>query len=190
MINSSYLNEGNIEKIRGLFYSDTEFPSIKLQNFLDKDSYRKIAKDVPNFRYKKKILPMQCSYSAAKAPKILEDFLNSKLLKNFISKIIGAKAKKISGNLCSFGWKDYTLLHDKKVENPGFDLIIDFTEYWDEKADGRLIYTDGRGNYNYIHSSPNTLIVAHRRQNIQKFVQYINHYANKDKRYLFMGLIK
>ena len=133
---------------------------------------------------------MQYSYSVPKTPKTLAQFISSKQLKNYISRIISKKIKNINGRMYRFEWKDYTLLHDKNTEKEGFDFILDFTDNWDEKADGRIIYTDGKGSYNYIPSLPNTLTIIHRKKGFQKFVQYINHYSNNSKRCLFIGLLE
>ena len=190
MINNSYLNEQTIKKIKELFLSNKDFPSIKLQNFFDKVFYDGIMKEILNSKYKKAVKPMQYSYSTSKTPKILNKFLNSVTLKNFISKIINKKIKRVNGSFYKLEWKDYTLLHDENTEKEGFDFILDFTNNWNQKTDGRIIYTDGKGNYNYILSLPNTLTIIHRKNGFQKFVQYINHYANNNKRYLFIGLIE
>ena len=190
MINNSYLSEQTIKKVRGLFLSNREFPSIKLQNFLDKQFYAQLTQEILNSKYKKAVMPMQYSYSVSKTPKTLAKFINSEQLKNYISRIIGKKIKNINGSMHRFEWKDYTLLHDKNTEKEGFDFILDFTDSWDEKADGRIIYTDGKGNYNYMLSLPNTLTIIHRKNGFQKFVQYINHYSNNNKRCLFIGLIE
>ena len=189
MINNSYLNEQTIKKIRGLFFSDKVFPSIKLQNFFDKRLYDETMKEILNSKYKKMIKPMQHSYSVSKTPKTLAQFINSEQFKNYISEITGKKIKNINGSMYKFGWKDYTLLHDENTQKENFDFILDFAGSWDDRAGGRLIYTDGKGNYNYIPSSDNTLTIVHRKNDFQKFVQYINHYAGNNKRYLFIGLI-
>ena len=86
----------------------------------------------------------------------------------------------------SFAWKEYTLLHGRANERGTYDIIFDFTESWDERAGGSLIYADGTGDYSEIPPQRNMLCIAEIKKS-RKFMQYINHFGKRGKRILLIG---
>ena len=77
------------------------------------------------------------------------------------------------------------MLHDKKVEKPGTDIIFDFSDKWQDDYGGHIVYVDGRGNYITTPVQGNTVSIVKRSSSIQKFVQYVNNHG-KDKKRLFV----
>ena len=189
-ISSLYGNKENIIKIRDIFHSNRDLPSVTLPHFFKNKVYTHIKKEILILHYKKMMTPIFYSYLAAKPPTNLQTILNSKEFLNFLSSINGRRIKKIKGSIECFGWKNYMILNDEVKEKPGIDVIIDFTDSWDKKFGGSLVYVDGTGSYTKIPASSNTLIIAERKKNVQKFVQYVNHLCTNRKRFFFLGTLQ
>jgi len=187
MINKIYLNPGHASKIKKIFHANKLLPNIKLAKFLDVAFYAALRKEAINAKYSQLNEPMKYRYSEAKTPKILDKFLDSKKFKDFVFKITGKKIRKVNGNLWSFGWKDYTMLRDKKIEKPGFDLIIDFTDLWNEDAKGFVVYVDETGQHNKLFSIGTILTIVQRNKNVKRYAQYVNNLAGKNRRYFYFG---
>lgn len=187
MLNEAYLRKTTVGGIQKAFDASKELPSIVLQRFFDEKAYAKIALLCKRASFKKSMERMHHSYAVAPMPREVEKFLNNEEVLRFISKIVGKNIKSVNGCLYMFGWKDYTLLHDKKKEKPGIGIIFDMTGKWPNRAGGKIVHVDGTGSYHRIPASENAVVVTKRKEGIQKFMQYINHVAGKKKRLLFMG---
>ncbi len=190
MVNPQYLSGSTIAQVKHAFHANRELPSITLQKFFSEGEYKTLSKVVSKTKWEKAKDRMHYNHSVAPLPTELKKMLDNTMMKRCISAVLGREIKKIEGKLCMFGWKDYTLLYDEAVEKPGIDLIIDFTPQWGENAGGKIVYADGTGDSRNIPSSPNTLSVTIRKEGVQKFVQYCNHYAGKKKRILFLGTVE
>ncbi len=190
MVNPQYLSSGTLAQARQAFLANTELPSITLQKFFSEKEYVQLSRAVSKASFKKNADKMHCSYSRAHMPPELKAALSDAAMKKCISTILKKEIKKIDGSVCQFQWKDYTLLNDETMEKPGIDIIIDFTAHWEGAAGGKIAYVDGTGDSTTIHASPNTLSITLRKEGVQKFVQYCNHYAGKQKRLLFLGMIE
>ncbi len=167
MINKKYLD--NIEQIRKVFYANKE---IQLSDFLGKKSYEEFKKKINKIKLAKKVQPMCCSYDEAEIslPKDIADFI-----------FLILKKKIEKARLLCFKWKDYTILNDEVIEKPGIDVVFDLTDNWNNNAGGSIVYVDGSGEYTKIPPSGNTLIIVERKKNVQKFVKYVNHLAQKKR---------
>ncbi|MDO8656562.1 MAG: hypothetical protein Q7K45_04950, partial [Nanoarchaeota archaeon] len=86
-------------------------------------------------------------------------------------------------------WKEYTILSDSSVEEPGIDFIFDFTHDWDDKSNGYIFYKDEEGNFISLPIAADMVAIVERKEGVQKYVQYVNHYAQKSRRLLVMGEI-
>lgn len=189
VINRVYLKTDISIELNKAFYSNKKLPSITLKEFFDEYFYRKIKTEIGKLKFRKEKIPLAYSYSKVKIPKILSKFLQSKEFLDFINDIIQYSSKKISreGNFFCFKWKDYTILNDELKEKAGIDVIIDFTDDWDERFGGSVVYVDGSGEYFKILPSGNAVTLVHRKENVQRFVQYVNHLSDSKKRYFILG---
>ena len=70
------------------------------------------------------------------------------------------------------------------------DIIIDFTQEWDGSYGGAVVYADGSGEFHKIVIAENTLTITQRKEGVQKFVQYVNHFSGKKNRVLFLGTLQ
>lgn len=186
MINKIYLKIENTAKLRDIFLANERLPSIIMPDFLGKKDYAMLENAAKKCRYKTEKKPMHFNYSVSHMPKPLANLLKSDAMKQLVSKITDEKIKNIGGKLYSFGWKDYTLLNDEKIEKPGYDLILDFGN-WDESFGGIVTYSDGMGNSDALKQAENMLIIIKRKKMMQKFVKYVNNKAGSRKRLFFMG---
>ena len=99
----------------------------------------------------------------------------------FISKIAKTKINPLNSELCAFGWKDYTIINDKKKERKGMDILIDLTQNWSANFGGNVVYVDGTGNYTKIGQKFNSITIVLKDSNSRKFIQYVNNLAGKTK---------
>ncbi|HLD87309.1 MAG TPA: hypothetical protein VJB12_04555 [Candidatus Nanoarchaeia archaeon] len=188
--NPAYKNQETISQIRRAFSKNTNLPSVTLQKFFDESVYSSLQSAFRKQKFAKKVDRMHYRYSTSPLPKALKEILNNENFIALCSRIMGTKITRIEGALYSFGWRDYTLLHDEAMEQPGFDIIIDFTDSWPQDAGGIIVYVDGTWNYHHIPPTPNALSLTKREENVQKFVQYVNHKAGKKSRVLFLGTFR
>lgn len=189
MINQLYLQKQTQEKINGEFRTPAEFPSVLLFQFFKKEFYLKLREQIARSHFTRSRERLTHSYSVAECPALLTKFFKESVFRQFISTIVGKPVQEAKARLYSFTWKDYTILSDAALEEPGLGLILDFTAEWNEKAGGAIVYKDEQGNFISIPIAPNLLALVERKAGVQKYVQYINHYAQKQKRYLVLGKI-
>jgi len=189
MINPTYLNPETVQKINQEFAFKNDFPSIVLFKFLNREIYIKLREQIIRLYYKKEVVRTSHSYAVAELPVTISKLFNGKEFFDFLSPILNKKVKRIDAKAYSFAWKDYTILSDKTIEEPGFDFIFDLTHDWDERANGYIFYKDEDGNFISLPIAADMLAMVERKEGVQKYVQYLNHYAQKNKRLLVMGKI-
>jgi hypothetical protein len=156
-----------------------------LNNFFANDFYKKLKKEVFSLNYKKSYIPNLHSYSKASLGKTLHSLFNSKEFLAFISKLMKKKIKNTGGEAFCFSNGDYTILSDKTKRKPGIDIIIDFTDKWNNNYGGKITYVDGKGNYYHLSVKGNSLFIV-KRENIQRFVQYVNNKGKNNRRYFII----
>ena len=170
MINKSYLERENISEIkRGLSKNGI----IVLNDFLLNKEYKKIKKNVLNLKYKNEINLMEYKFSSA-------EFELSENVKEFLLNIFGLPAREIKAY--SLGHKDYWLLQDKR----NHEFILDLTNNWNPGFGGVICYRDDDGNAIKIPCSENSLVIV-KNKKLKRYINYINHYARKRKRYFVLG---
>ena len=189
MINKTYLEPETVQKIQKEFVAKTDFPSAVLFKFLERDIYMKLREQIIHLYFKKDVVRTSHSYAVAKLLSTLSKVFNEKEFLDFCSSILNKKVKQIEAKAYSFTWKDYTILSDKTIEEPSLDFIFDFTHDWDEKGNGYIFYKDEDGNFISIPIAADMLAIVERKEGVQKYIQYVNHYAQKNRRLLVMGKI-
>ena len=120
--------------------------------------------------------------------KNLLEFFHSAEFLSYLSEALGEEVLQLrSGSNYRFGWKDYTLLHDELVLEPGVDIILDFTAEWDPAVGGQIVYVPEEGGQMEISPSPNTLILVKRPEGMQRYIRYVNHHSGEKKRYFVLA---
>ncbi len=161
---------------------------LQFTDFFEHSYYERLQKQIKELSFKRSYQPSLHSYRSADLPLDVTSLINSKEFISFISKNAKISVKKIEAKAFLFEAKDYTLLHDMTEEKPGIDIIIDFTEKWNERFGGMMTYADGNGHSFMVPSKSNSLIIAERNKGIQRFMQYVNHTA-KGRRILIIGSV-
>lgn len=183
-INPLYLKKETLEKIKDIFNSSEWLPSAKIKYFLNKEDYKKIKNEIIKLKFNKNKKLMHYSYSKTEIPEKLNKFVNSDKFKKIIFEIAGEN--KINFELRRFGWRDYILLNDLDNEKNGIDVILEFTENWNEEFGGETVYTNSIGFNSKIIPEGNTLNII-KRENVQRFVKYVNNKAKNRFRYFLIG---
>jgi hypothetical protein len=162
--------------------------SIQLHNFLIPDVAQTLAKQLSAVPLKQHYVPDQyrCHEPAripALAKQLQRVLATTHEMRDIISAIVQKKTAFKESCLCAYARGDYTLLHDKLKEPAGYDVIIDLTPHWDNRACGHHSYVDGKGNeIARVPVMPNALAIVRRPASVMKFVKYVNHHAREDKR--------
>jgi len=160
--------------------------SIQLGQFLPPEAFRK-ALPLQKAALREHYLPDQyhCHEpkSVSAAVKQLQRWLKTKEAAAIISAIIDDRVRYKESCLCVYAHRDYTVRHDKNIEPPGYDVLLDLTPRWNARACGHHSYVDADGNELIrIPVAGNTLAIISRPNGVQKFVKYVNHFAGKDRR--------
>lgn len=189
MINPEYLQKENWQKLQEAFRA-ADFPSITLFDFFNEDFYIQLKEEMIKLDYHHEHKLLFHSYAVAEVPDEILNIFNSPEFLKIMSVIINKKIKIITPKAYLFSWKDYTILHDQALEELGTDLIFDFTDDWSDKAGGTIIYKDEEGNFVKLPVVGNMLAIVERKEGVQKFLQYVNHYGTERKRYLIFSSLK
>ena len=142
-----------------------------LRDFFTKEEYKELRNKIAELDFKKDVNIVHHSYSQAEFS-FKDDFFGNLKCKTYL-----------------FTWKDYQILHDKFVEEPGIDVIIDLTDHWNAQWGGVVTYVDGSGDYTEILPLANSVAIVKRKKGMNRFVRYVNHYA-KGKRILLVCKFK
>lgn len=188
-INHSYLQEKTKLQLKTLYQQSKELPMVVLAQFLTREMYNGLKRQLQKIAWEKVNNPLERKYNRGVIPKQLITIVESKECKDLLAVIIGKPILRIEGYIYQFQWRDYTIISDEAENEPGIDLFIDLTDDWPEQAGGALIYVDGTGDYTKIPLQGNLLAVTHQKQGIQKFVKYVNHFAEDKKRYFILARI-
>lgn len=189
MINPFYLTQEMLAEMRNTFTENPLVPSIQLQQAFTPKIYALIQQEARTLSLTRSTDPLHHSYASGSS-KILTNLLNQPPFIDFIGTLLNKKVKGVSCTVFTLGWKDFTLLHDSHLEKPGYDFVVDATPLWDLSWGGSIVYVDGSGESTTIGSLPNTLLLAHRKKNVNKFIKYINHHAGKRTKTIIVGSLR
>ncbi len=185
-INPAYLKPEMHLKLQKALLENPKLPLLVLDQFLEEEQFAGWQRILLKSSFVPEWKPLTHSFAKAKIPSALQDFLHSPELERFLFGILGKPVRMCSADLLQCTWKDYTLLHDSAMLKPGFDLILDMAESWDERWGGSLYYVDGTSDYTKIPARQNRLIVAERKKSIQRFIEYVNHHGTGKNRRLLV----
>ncbi len=181
-VNPSYAQDENKQKIRKSFLH-SEFPAVMLKDFFSKEFYAELKKKVHSLSFKREAAILHHSYAVSDIK------ISSRELCNFVSFITKKKIEEITFTAYLLTWKDYQILNDKYVEKPGIDIIIDVTDDWNSDWGGVVAYTDGKGTVYPISAGGNSLAIVERKKDLNKYIQYVNHYGKDKKRMLLIATV-
>lgn len=153
--------------------------SVVLEAFLDLDVFEKVKGEFLNGEFVDEVHPI---LHAFKMTKVSGD--GALFVKEFLKKVLGDV--NFSWDVRSFGWKDYTIINDDVTLDDGYDVYF-CLEDWEYSNGARIVYVDGNGGYVYFTPKANTLVLVKRSKNMQKFIEYVNHYAKEKRQYYLVG---
>ncbi len=188
MINDIYLSATLNEKIKKELQKK-EFPSATLFQFLDEETYTQIQAELLRTYFQPEQMPTSHSYATAELSPTLKKLFAAPELLSFISAVTGTEIQAFELKLYRLGWKDYALVQHPP-EGYGVDFILDLTEGWNEDSGGLVRYKDAQGNFISLPAHGNVFTLVRTSNDIQRFVQYLNHQAENRKRYVVMGRIR
>lgn len=188
LIHPEYLTEESEQQLRRAFLADKEFPSVACKDFLDAAPYRELQKHMQRLRFQREEQPGGHCFGKAALPAALREILESKEVLGFLESLLNKKIKKIAWNAYCFQWKDYWLLPEQS-EPAAHEVLFDLSGEWREDASGLIVLRDAHGNFLKLPAGGNIVAVVERKKGLRRYVQYVNHYAGKQKRYLILGKI-
>src|SRR3989344_2300645 len=177
-INPHYQKAEHKQAVRKAFLH-SDFPAVSLNDFFSKEFYAELKKKVSSLDFKKENVVVHHSYAVSSFR------LVSKELSGFLSFVTKKKVDELNFTAYLLTWRDYMILNDKYLEKPGIDVVIDLTGEWNVERGGVVTFTDGRGTVYPLTPAANSLAIMERKKQLQKYIQYVNHYA-KDKKRVFL----
>ncbi len=180
-------------------YDSMDPSSITLYDFFPSEFYATLRQSVLGLQLQKLYDPMVhrfgwCSLGVSDAVFVHEQ------VSGVLCSITGFTSLVVLGAY-SFGVGDYTILHDGdagRVEKNGLGTIggefgalaiFDFSSDWDPTWGGRDVFVDGTGNFVYVPVKGNTCSLISL-EKVERFVEYVNHYAQDRKRFLVVCGLK
>lgn len=188
-MNAAYLDSETMAQIHDAFCEDEKVPSVLLSDFLAVDFLPIVKKEIDSLSFTQDDAPLYHSCYVADPPRSLVDLFESPAFLAFVSGVIGKNVIGVKAKTYRFSSGHYTLIHGDIISDPGIDLVLDLTAGWDPDFGGSVVYVDGSGDYKAIPPASNSITLAERKADVQKFVQYVNHLATK-KRYLILGSLR
>lgn len=185
MINPEYKKKETIECIRQLFQKKAEIQAVQLQSFFQPNTYAMLKKQMKSLNYTLDHQPLRHHYNKATLNIIIKKIFKHKEFLAMIKIITKNTFKPRSSSALLLSWKDYEILHDTLREQKGIELVFDATDAWREDAGGNIVYKSDASSLT-IPSKPNTLTIIKKTKSIKRFIQYINHKAKSDKKYLLI----
>ncbi|MEK6825896.1 MAG: hypothetical protein AABY00_03860 [Nanoarchaeota archaeon] len=184
-LNPLYTQEETLQQIKESFASST--PNIlHLPHFLTMQIYESLLKQCASAKEVHKKVADRYSYTELK--EIPASMLQSAEFISWLSSITGRKIKKISYTLKKFSHCDYTLLHDSETIGERLEFFILLMPNWDSRWGGHTVYVAEEQSPILFPLEGNSFNLINKEKNRHKFIQYINHYAKKEKMVIIEGI--
>jgi hypothetical protein len=183
-INSIYQDKETLKIIKENY--SQEFEATSMHEFFDEKTAKELKKKLEKLEYSKIHQANLHSYKVTDIPKEINEMINSKEVLEILGEILGQKVKSINLKAYLFTWKHFTLLKEEKED---IDIYFDFSEFWQPNLGGSFIYTDGKGNFEEVEPSFNTLSIVNRKSEMKRFMKYINNLSRETRRYVLMGSV-
>ena len=176
MLNKHYLHQDVLPDLQTVFQREG---SIQLQHFLEDEWYLKLLDRVKRLHYKQEYYPQYSSFSLA--PFSEKRFLEP--IHEFACKLLGASFQLRTAQAHCFQHRDYTLLHDELQEEEGISVFVELTPRWSVGYGGFTSFIHDNQEMLRILPLGNTLTMVRTYPDMKRFVKYVNHRAERQKRY-------
>jgi hypothetical protein len=185
ILNPAYQDKSTLSIIHNSYKNNKNFQSVNLSDFFSQEFFESKQKEIHELKYLYETIVNKYCYARAKVRKLL--IINNKEFLEAISKILNRQVTIIHAYAYKFAWKNYQLIDTK--EKPGIDIIIDFTEHWEESYGGTVVYKKDNGDFLEVPFIPNSVTLVRRKGKDRKYVKYVNNKCKGNKRYLIIGTI-
>lgn len=186
LINPVYLENHTQDQLSQHFLKDSAFHSVSMTQFFTKNGLEQILNEIIEAEFVPDMVEIKHRRSRAETTPSLNELINSKEFQEILTKVTGQdlNISRESKFVHKYGHRDYKIIHDEAVLDPGYDIIIDLTPEWVDDLGGYVAYTDGEGQFYTIGSNFGSVSIIERDENHHYFVKYVNHYADNLNRYL------
>ncbi|ORY05862.1 hypothetical protein K493DRAFT_344792 [Basidiobolus meristosporus CBS 931.73] len=188
-INPRYLNEDASKQISDIFLEQS---SVELQKFLRPEVYDEVLKALSDASWSRSVGPAHArryrridfdNTPRAALLQSLQTFLQSKEFSQFICKLTNLELIHVSCETRAFGKSEYTMCNDQALEREGLDVVLSLIDNeWNEEWGGATHYVAEDENLLTLWPTKNTLSLVLRDEGTMRFVRYINHHAQMERR--------
>ena len=184
VLNRLYLDKNIVAKAREV-YAKEKPKNIRLDQIFQPTIFKLLQEKLFTAAYKLKFNPLRFKYQTAKVKEV-DSFLKGYYFKELVLELLNLKKYNLTYEIRLFEPGNYTLLHDAEKELAGIDFILDFSQ--DAKnASGCIKYLTSDEELVELDPKKNTLSFVERKQNIMRYVKYVNH--RQTPRILVMGTL-
>ncbi len=160
---------------------------LHIPHFFSISFYESLLKEVENSKEVHTKIPDKYSYSNIATLDNL-NFLKSKDFIRWLSDITGKKIEKIKIQIKKYGHKDYLLLHDSETIGEHLEFFILVMSSWDNRWGGYTVYVSQNQVPIIFPLEGNSFSLIAKEKDRHKFIQYINHYAGREKLTIIEGI--
>ncbi len=182
-VNGVYLDDKTLKEMNKSYLNSGV---LKLERFLKDEIYSELSKLLKGLKGEHVKIADRYSYSEMGDLSGVGKLFSSSDFLNFTGKIAGKNFDKIDLQIFGFGHKDYTLLHDSEDDRKGTEFIFIFSEKWDKKWGGYIVYTDNEDKSLIFLPQGNNFALVNK-EGLGRFVKYINHLAKEESFILVLG---
>ena len=186
LINPEYLKSETVRNIKSAFLSN-QINHIQLLNFLQKDKFQQLQKEMLKLNYSLDYHPDLHSYFTAAAPESFLSLLELKEFQDLMSQFTGTKISNFNCEASYFGNRNYTLLSDKQLIKEGIAFFLDFNSFKKEFGSSTVLVKNKDNLIQY--PSPNSILLAKQSKHQRSFIKYVNHLAKDQKRFILKGVL-
>ena len=185
-INPLYMQKETMEEIKDSFTQSSPH-IIHLPHFFSLSVYESLLKEMQSAQGTKKKIANRYAYTQINTKE--PAFLNSVEFSRWLSTITAKNSKKVEFVVRSFTHRDYTLLHDSETIGARLEFFILLMKKWDTRWGGHTVYVAENKEPLLFPLEGNSLSLIQKEKYRHKFLQYINHHAQKEKLIIIQGTL-
>ncbi len=185
-LNPLYFQEETLLQLKESF-SQSNPHILHLPHFLTMSSYESLLKETETSKGIHKKIADRYSHTELTLPKE-STFIQLQEFLNWLSRIADKNIKKITTKAYQYAHKDYVLLHDSENIEERLEFFILIMSRWDNRWGGHTVYVAQEQEPLVFPLEGNSFSIIHKEKDRHKFIQYINHYAGKEKLTIIEGI--
>ena len=186
-LNPLYLQQETIDQIKETFTQSSPH-LLHLPHVFTMQFYEQLLKETQTSQGAHKRIANKYAYTEINAPKE-SSHIHSKEFLSWLSGITSKKITRVSLSTKQFSHRDYTLIHDSETVGERLEFFILTMKTWDNRWGGHTVYVSQEQQPIVFPLEGNSLSIIHKEKDRHKFIQYLNHYAGKEKITIIEGII-